>query len=329
MFSYVVRRLVYMVPMLFVISIICFLVLQAPSGSYLSNYVHNLEQQGTRVTDEMVAQLEKRYGLNDPLHLQYFKWISGIITRGDFGQSFIYRRPVSELIAERLPWTILIAGSTLIFTWILGIPIGIYSAVNKYSPGDHLFTVFGFFGISIPNFFLALMLLFLMAFVVQTGSVGGLFSPEFAAAPWSVAKFVDLLKHIWMPIVAVGTAGLAGVIRKMRGNLLDVLNQQYVQTARSKGLRENIVVYKHAVRNALHPLIMSLGMSLPQLISGAIIVGIVLNLPTTGVIFYRAIRGQDTYLAGSFLMMMALLLMVGNLLADIALALVDPRIRYD
>ena len=329
MISYVIRRVLYMIPMIFLISIVCFLVLQAPSGSYLTSYIHNLEQQGTNVTDSMVAQLKSRYGLDDPLHVQYLKWVGGIITRGDFGQSFIYRRPVAELIGERLPWTILIAGSTFIFTWLIGIPIGIYSAVNKYSLGDHFFTIFGFFGVSIPNFFLALILLFLMAFVVKTGSVGGLFSAQYATAPWSWAKLIDLLEHIWMPIVAVGTAGLAGVIRKMRGNLLDVLNQQYIQTARSKGIREEIVIYKHAVRNALHPLIMSLGMSLPKLISGAVIVGIVLNLPTTGVIFYRAIRGQDTYLAGSFLMMMAVILMVGNLLADISLAWIDPRIRYD
>lgn len=318
-----------MIPTLFLISVICFVILQAPSGSYLSNYIHNLEQRGTEVSQDLVHQLKERYGLDQPLYVRYFKWIGGIITRGDFGQSFIFRRPVADLIAERLPWTIVIAGSTFLFTWILGIPIGIYSAVHKYSVGDHVFTLLGFIGISIPNFFLALLLLFFMAFVVDTGSVGGLFSPQYVTAPWSWAKFVNLLSHIWLPIVAVGTAGLAGVIRKMRGNLLDVLNQQYIQTARSKGLRETVVVYKHAVQNALHPLIMSVGMSLPRLISGAVIVGIVLNLPTTGVIFYRAIRGQDTYLAGSFLMMMSFILLIGNLLADLALAWIDPRVRYD
>jgi len=329
MLSYTLRRVLYMIPTMVLISIIVFVILQAPSGSYLDSYIHNLEQQGTEVSEELVNRLKERYGLDQPIYVRYFKWVSGIITRGDFGQSFIFRRPVSDLILERLPWTIVIAGSTFLFTWLLGIPIGIYSAVRQYSLGDHIFTLFGFVGISIPNFFLALLLLFFMAFWLETGSVGGLFSPQYVGAPWSWGKFVDLLTHIWLPIVAVGTAGLAGVIRKMRGNLLDVLNKQYIQTARSKGQNETVIIYKHAVRNALHPLIMSLGMSLPKLISGAVIVGIVLNLPTTGVVFYRAIRGQDTYLAGSFLMMMAFILLLGNLLADLVLAWVDPRVRYE
>lgn len=329
MLSYIIRRILYMIPMFFLISIICFVVIQLPSGDYLTNYIHNLEAQGTVVSKEAVQILRERYGLSDPFYIQYLKWIGNIVIHGDFGESFIYRRPVSQIIGERLPWTVGITFGTLVLTWMVGLPLGIYSATHQYSVGDNILTVIGFLGLSIPNFFLALFLMFASIFVFNVGDVGGLFSPEYVGVPWSWAKFTNLLEHVWAPILVIGTGGLAGVMRRMRGNLLDALKQPYMQTARSKGLSERRVVYKHGVRNAINPLIMSLGMSLPSLIEGAIISSIVLNLPTTGVVFYQAIRAQDTYLAGSFLLMLSVLLMVGNLLGDILLSMVDPRVRYE
>lgn len=312
-----------MIPMMFLISVVCFTVIKLQPGDFGSQYF----QQG-RVSPEMIFQLRAQLGLDEPAHKQYLKWMTGILTRGDFGYSFAYKRPVSALIWERLGWTVVIAGASLLFTWVIAVPIGIYSALRKYSLFDYVTTFIGFIGISVPDFFMALVLMF---FVLKAGgtSVGGLFSPHFINAPWSWAKFVDMLKHIWIPIVAIGTSGTAGIIRQMRGNLLDVLGEQYVRTARAKGLSEGIVIYKHAVRNAINPLVSMLGMQLPQLISGTIITAIVLNLPTMGPFFYDALINQDQYLVMTFLMFSALLLLVGNLFADILLAAVDPRIRYE
>lgn len=309
--------------MMFLISVVCFTVIKLQPGDFGSQYF----QQG-RVSPEMIFQLRAQLGLDEPAHKQYLKWMTGILTRGDFGYSFAYKRPVSALIWERLGWTVVIAGASLLFTWVIAVPIGIYSALRKYSLFDYVTTFIGFIGISVPDFFMALVLMF---FVLKAGgtSVGGLFSPHFINAPWSWAKFVDMLKHIWIPIVAIGTSGTAGIIRQMRGNLLDVLGEQYVRTARAKGLSEGIVIYKHAVRNAINPLVSMLGMQLPQLISGTIITAIVLNLPTMGPFFYDALINQDQYLVMTFLMFSALLLLVGNLFADILLAAVDPRIRYE
>jgi peptide/nickel transport system permease protein len=260
--------------------------------------------------------------------MQYFTWVKGIITEGDFGYSFAYKRPVAELIWERMGWTVVVAGSTILFTWVLAIPIGIFSATHKYSIFDYIFTFVGFIGISVPNFFMALLLMYLVLSLGGT-EVGGLFSQEYIGAPWSIAKFIDLIKHIWIPLIAIGTAGMAGILRQMRGNLLDILGEQYVQTARAKGLNENIVIYKHAVRNAINPLISMFGMQLPKLISGTIISAIVLNLPTMGPFFYDALINQDQYLVMTFLMFSAFMMLIGNLIADLLLALVDPRIRLD
>lgn len=323
MFNYIVRRLLYMIPLLILISILSFTVIKLQPGEFGSQYFNN-----PRVSPETVIQLRKRLGLDQPSYIQYLKWVKGIVTEGNFGYSFAYKRPVSELIWERMGWTIVVSAATIIFTWLLAIPIGIYSATHKYSLFDYFFTLIGFIGISVPNFFLALILMYLILANGGT-SVGGLFSNEYIGAPWSWGKIIDLLKHIWIPLIAIGTAGMAGIIRQMRGNLLDVLGEQYVQTARAKGLNERMVIYKHAVRNAINPLVSIFGMQLPQLISGTIISAIVLNLPTMGPFFYDSLINQDQYLVMTFLMFSAVMMIFGNLIADLLLAWTDPRIRYD
>lgn len=323
MMNYILRRFLYMIPLMILISIISFAVIKLQPGEFGSQYFKN-----PRVSPKTVEQLRERLGLDEPAYLQYLKWVKGIITEGDFGYSFAYKRPVSALIWERMGWTVVVAASTIIFTWGLAIPIGIFSATHKYSIFDYIFTFIGFIGISIPNFFLALVLMYWV--LAQGGtSVGGLFSPEYIGAAWSWGKIIDLLKHIWIPLIAIGTAGMAGILRQMRGNLLDILGEQYIQTARAKGLKEKTVIYKHAVRNAINPLISMFGMQLPRLISGTIISAIVLNLPTMGPFFYDALINQDQYLVMTFLMFSAFLMLVGNLIADVLLAWVDPRIRFD
>lgn len=323
MMNYILRRFLYMIPLMILISILSFTVIKLQPGEFGSQYFSN-----PRVSPETVENLRARLGLNQPAYMQYLTWVKGIITEGDFGYSFAYKRPVSELIWERLGWTVVVAGSTILFTWVLAIPIGIFSATHKYSIFDYVFTFVGFLGISVPNFFMALLLMYLVLSFGGT-EVGGLFSQQYIGAPWSIAKFIDLLKHIWIPLIAIGTAGMAGILRQMRGNLLDILGEQYVQTARAKGLNENVVIYKHAVRNAINPLISMFGMQLPKLISGTIISAIVLNLPTMGPFFYDALINQDQYLVMTFLMFSAFMMLIGNLIADILLALVDPRIRLD
>ena len=324
---FIFQRFLYMIVTMFFVSVMGFIIITLPPGSYLDVYRAQLEAQGTSTTERQLQAVVQRYGLDQPLHVQYWKWVSGFV-RGDFGRSFQYNRDVSELIWERLGLTVLISICTLIFTWVVAIPIGIYSATHQYSTSDHIFTTVGLIGLSIPNFLLALIFM-VVASMVFNQSVGGLFSPEYVDAPWSAAKLVDLLKHLWIPVVVVGTSGTAGLIRMMRGNLLDVLKMAYVTTARAKGLKETRVIWIHALRNAIHPLIMILGTSLPSIISGATSVSIVLSLPTSGPIYFAALRQQDMYLAGTFLVFLAGMLVIGNFLADILLVWVDPRVRYD
>ncbi|NMB26271.1 MAG: ABC transporter permease [Firmicutes bacterium] len=327
MTAFVGRRFVSMVFTMVLVSIVGFIIINLPPGSYLEVYRAELMVQGTSTADQQIAALEKRYALDKPIYQQYWKWINGFV-HGDFGRSFQYNREVSELIWDRLGYTVVISSISLIFSWIVAIPIGIYSATHKYSFADNVFTFFSFIGLSVPSFLIALVLMVFSSRVFGV-SVGGLFSRAYQDAPWSWAKMVDFLQHLWIPVMVVGMSGTAGLVRMMRGNLLDILNMQYVQTARAKGLSENVVIYRHAVRNALHPLIMSLGMSLPGIISGSTVVSIVLSLPTTGPLYFNALRAQDMFLAGTFLVFMAIMLVVGNFLADIALAVVDPRIRYE
>ncbi len=331
MSRYVIQRLLMSIPVLIIISIVVFIVIQLPPGDYMSTVQAQLQSLGGLTEDEAVKvaeQLRHTYGLDKPLYIQYFVWIKNILTKGDFGFSFQYRKPVADVIWERMGWTILIASLCHLVSTLVGIVIGIYSATHQYSIGDNVATFLAFVGLSVPGFFLALIAMYILAVKVGV-EAGGLFSQRYILAPSGWGKFLDLLSHIWIPIVIVGFAGTARNMRVMRGNLLDVLNLPYVLTARSKGLKEREVIFKHAVPNALHPLIMYQGMVLPFMIQGELIASTVLNIPTAGPMFLNAINTQDMYLAGSFLLLLAVVLVVGNLLADVVLAWIDPRIRYD
>lgn len=327
MTSYLIRRFIYLIPTVIIISLISFTIIVLPPGDFLTVYQSQLAVNDTMASNETIEKLRERYGLNQPLYVQYWKWISGFV-QGDFGESFLFSgQEVKDLIWERLGLTVVISGCTLLFTWLVAIPIGIYSATHQYSFFDYIITFIGFLGLSIPNFFLALILMVIL-FSLGSPITGGLFSQHYIEAGWSWLKLIDLLKHIWIPVVVIGTAGTASLIRIMRGNLLDQLGQQYVITARAKGLKEAVVIYKHAVRIAINPLISHLGYQLPKIISGGTIVAIVLSLPTTGPIYLKSLLGQDMYLAGTFLMLLTTLLLIGNFMADILLAWADPRICY-
>lgn len=327
MARYILNRILYMIPTVIIIIILGFMIMELPPGDYVSVYIQQLESQGMQGARDQADALRARYALDKPLYERFATWIWHFV-QGDFGQSFAYNKPVRDLIGENLFLTVLLSLISLFIAWMIAIPAGVYSATHQYSPGDYAFTLVAFLGVGIPGFLLALVLL-----VIGVKAFGyvpsGLFSPAFEKAPWTVDRVVDLLRHIWVPALIVAVTDTAVLIRMMRGNLLDVLRLNYVQAARARGATENTVVWKHAVRNAMHPLVMTLGMSLPVLISGTAITGIVLNLPVMGPMYLQAIRQNDIYLAGTFLILITLLLVVGNLLADILLAFVDPRIRYD
>ena len=328
MLQYMLKRILYMVPTLFAISLVSFIIIQLPPGDYLTTLVASLASQGEQVDPVALQALRERYGLGQPIYVQYYKWISGIVLRGDFGQSFAWNMAVSDLIWERLALTFVLSFASLIFIWVVAFPIGIYSAVKQYSMGDYFATFIGFVGLATPNFLLALVLMY-VAFKYFGQSVGGLFSPDYQDAPWSWGKLLDLLAHIWIPVVIIGTEGTAGLIRVMRANLLDELRKPYVVTARAKGLPEWKVILKYPVRLALNPFISTVGWVLPGLVSGAAIISIVLSLPTTGPLLIRALQSQDMYLAGAFILMLSALTIVGTLISDLLLAWLDPRIRYE
>ena len=328
MAQFIARRIVFMIPTLFAVSIVAFIIIQLPPGDFLTSYVANLAGSGETVQQDVIEALNERFGLDQPIYVQYFRWISNIILRGDFGQSFAWNAPVESLIWGRLGLTVLLSIATLIFTWIVAFPIGIYSAVKQYSIGDYLATFFGFLGLAIPDFLLALVLMYI-AFKYFNQSVGGLFSPEYVDAPWSVGKALDLFGHLWIPMIILGTAGTASLIRIMRANLLDELRKPYVRTARAKGLPEWKVILKYPVRVALNPFVSTAGWLLPALVSGSIIVAVVLSLPTTGPMLLNALTTQDMYLAGAFILLLSILTMFGTLVSDIVLAWLDPRIRYE
>jgi peptide/nickel transport system permease protein len=327
MLNYFFRRMGYMLITMVIVAIVGFIVIELPPGSYAETEVQRLQKVGGTMTQAQVDAIKRRYGLDQPEYVRFWKWISGFV-RGDFGQSFAYNLPVTELIWARLGLTVVFSLLTLIFSWAVAIFAGVYSATHRYTVPDYILTVFQFIGLAVPNFMLALILM-VFAQRVLNMEVGGLYSRAFEDAPFSFAKFLDLLNHIWIPIIVIGASGTAWLSRVMRANLLDVMNMQYVQTARAKGLHENSVIWKHAFRNAIHPLIMVLGGSLPGIISGETVVAIVLNLPTTGPLYFNALLQKDMYLAGAFLMFLAMLLLLGNLGADMLLAWVDPRIRYE
>ncbi|MBI5252217.1 MAG: ABC transporter permease [Desulfomonile tiedjei] len=326
MLAYIIRRMLIMIPTLIAISIISFTIIQLPPGDFLTTYVAQLSASGEGIDQAELDALRHRFGLDQPIYVQYFQWVWNFV-RGDFGHSFEWNKPVRSLIGERIALTILISTCTLLFTWIVSLPIGIYSAVRQYSWMDYFLTFFGFIGLATPNFLFALILLW-FSYAYLGMSIGGLFSPQFIEAPWSFAKFIDLLKHLWIPVLIVGTGHTAKFIRIIRGNLLDELKKPYVTTARAKGLSETKLILKYPVRVAINPLVSTIGWTLPELISGIAITAVVLNLPTSGPLLLSALMSQDMHLAGSFIMILSILTVIGTLISDILLAWVDPRIRF-
>jgi len=325
MLRYILKRILLMVPTLFVISVIAFIVIQLPPGDFLTSYINNRAAEGTLISNEEITNLRMQYGMDKPMINQYFIWI-GSILKGDYGYSFLYRRPVSELIWERLVLTFVISLVTLLFTWVIAFPVGIFSAVKQYSLGDYVATAFGFLGLSIPNFLFALVLM-VLAFQYFGLSLSGLFSPDYVEAPWSLAKVGNLLQHLWIPVIVLGLSGTAGMIRTMRANLLDELHKPYVTTARAKGQSKFKTLLRYPVRAALNPFVSTIGYTLPNLVSGSIIVSVVLSLPTTGPLLLASLMAQDMYLAGAYVLLLSSLTVVGTLVSDILLAWLDPRIR--
>ena len=325
MLNYVVKRILMMIPTLFVISIIVFVIIQLPPGDYLETYIAELQSQGESVDESKIAFLRQEYGLDKPMSEQYFVWVSGMLV-GDYGYSFEYNLPVSEVIGDRMFLTVLISVITIVFTWMIAFPIGIYSATHQYSWGDYGLSFLGFIGLATPNFLLALVMLYLANVYFGT-SIGGLMDPDFIGQPWSWDKVKSVLEHLWIPIIVIGTSGTAAMIRRLRANLLDELQKQYVITARAKGMEEKKLVRKYPLRMALNFFVSDIGSLLPSVISGAEITAIVLSLPTTGPMMLAALQSQDMYLAGSFLMFLATLTVVGVLISDLLLVVLDPRIR--
>ena len=325
MFGYIVQRLLIMIPTLLAISIIVFVIIQLPPGDYLSSYVAELQSQGEAVDPQKIQFLREQYGLDKPLFEQYFVWFTGML-QGDFGYSFEYNLPVTKVVGDRLVLSFIVSFSTIVFIWVVSFPIGVYSATHQYSIGDYTLTFLGFLGLATPNFLLALVLLYVAnsAFGV---SVGGLMDDRYLGAPWSWGKALSVLEHLWIPVIVIGTSGTAGMIRRLRANLLDELQKQYVVTGRAKGLPARRLLVKYPLRMALNPFVADIGSLLPHVISGAAIVSIVLSLPTTGPMLLHALMSQDMFLAGSFLMFLATLTVVGVLLSDLLLAALDPRIR--
>jgi peptide/nickel transport system permease protein len=313
------------IPTLFAISIISFIIIQLPPGDYLTSYVASLESSGQVVDRETIEALRSQYGLGEPVHIQYWKWITSFIV-GDFGQSYQWQQPVSDLLGERLLLTVMLSVSSLLLIWAIALPVGIYSAVRKYSPGDYIFTFLSFLGLGIPNFLLALVLMW-FAYSQFGTTVGGLYSNEYASAPWSWGKFVNLLEHLWIPTIVLGLGGVAGLTRIMRANLLDELHRPYVVTAKAKGMASTPLLLKYPVRVALNPFVSTVGWTLPGIVSGSIIVSVVLNLPTTGPMLLASLESQDMHLAGAIIMLLSVLTVLGTFISDILLAWLDPRIR--
>ena len=314
-----------MIPTLFAISIITFVIIQLPPGDYLSTYIAELQSQGENVDIAKIEALRAQYGLDKSMVEQYCFWVLGLL-QGDLGFSFEYQLPVSEVVGDRLLLTLILNFTTIIFIWLVSFPIGIYSATHQYSWGDYGLTFVGFIGLATPNFLLALILLY-FANVWFGTSIGGLMDPIYVDEPWSTAKLLSILEHLWVPVVVIGTSGTASMIRRLRANMLDELQKQYVITAKAKGLHPLKALIKYPLRTSLNPFIADIGNMLPQIISGSAIVSMVVSLPTTGPMLISALQSQDMYLAGSFLIFLALLTVIGMFLSDLALAWLDPRIR--
>ena len=327
MILYIIRRFLYFLLLLVLLSIAAFVIIQLPPGDYVSVLVSEMEEmQGVLLDESEIESLRTAYGLDKPMYVQYFRWI-GKFVQGDFGMSIQWQQPVSKLIKERFPLTIMVSLITMLFAYAVGVPIGVYSATHQYSIGDYTATTFGFIGLATPNFLLAIILMFL-GYRYFGWEVGGLFSTEFLTQEWSFAKFIDLLKHLPIPVIVIGTAGTAGLIRIMRGTLLDELKKQYVTTARAKGLTEKKLLYKYPMRIAFNPIVSTIGWSLSGIVSGATLTSIVLNLPTTGPLLYQALLKQDMELAGSIILILSSLTLIGTFISDILLVVIDPRISF-
>ena len=325
MLQFIIRRLIIFIPMLFLMSVVAFAIIQAPPGDFLTDYIAQLQATGEVVDEGQIEALRDHYGLNQPLYVQYLKWIWGIL-QWDLGLSLEWGRPVVELVNDRLAMTIVLGVTTILFTWTLAIPIGILSAVKKYTVIDYFFTFLSYFGVGTPNFMIALVAMW-FAFSWFGIKATGLFSDEYITEPWSIGKVIDLLKHLWLPMLILGTDGTARFTRIVRANLLDEMSKPYVETARAKGLPEWKVVLKYPVRIALNPFVSTAGLELPRLISGQLIVAYVMSLPTIGPLLLRALLSQDMYMAGSIVLILTTLTLIGVLISDIVLAAMDPRIR--
>ena len=328
MLSFIFKRLLWMLPFLVAISFLSFVLIQLPPGDYVTNYIATLAASNEVIDRNTAAELRNRFGLDQPMVVQYWKWISHIVLHGDFGLSFEWQQPVGDLIWERMALTLVLTFSALLVTWGVALPVGVFSAVKKYSIGDYVVTFLSFLGLAIPSFLLALVLMYVAA--VEFGKdVGGMFSEQYLTAPWSMDKVVDLLGHLWIPVVILAVSGTASLIRVMRANMLDELHKPYVTTARAKGLSEFHLLIKYPVRLALNPFISTIAWLLPNLVSGSIIVAVVMSLPTAGPLLLQSLMSQDMYLAGAFILLICILTVLGSLVSDILLALVDPRIRLE
>ena len=327
MLQYIIKRLLILPFLLFIFSIIAFILIQAPPGDFLTSYIAELATSGSSIERAQIDALRALYGLDQPLYIQYLKWIGRLLT-GDLGFSLDWQRPISELIGERLALTLALGVGTFIFTWLVAIPIGILSATRQYSFFDYFFTVFNYIGVATPTFMTALVLMWI-AFKYYGLSVTGLFSPEYIDAVWSWDRTVDLLKHLWLPVVILGMDGTARLARVMRANLLDELKKPYMEMARAKGMSEWSLVMKYPVRLALNPLVSTIGWYLPLIFSGSVIVATVMNLPTIGPMLLRALISQDMFLAGTIILIYMILAIIGTLISDILLAWLDPRIRME
>ncbi len=328
MVRYVLKRVLMMIPTIMIISVISFVIIQLPPGDYLTSYAAGLRTTGDNVDEAEIAALRERYGLGQPVYVQYWKWVSGILMRGDWGQSMEWNKPVKDLIWERLSLTVFLSLVAVMVSWFIAIPVGVYSATHQYSIPDYVFSAISFIGAGMPGFMIALIVMWVA--MRQFGfNVGGLFSQEYMMEPWSLAKFVDLLKHLWIPVFVIALGSTAGSIRTTRANVLDELNKPYVETARAKGLKEGKLIWKYPVRVSMNPFFSTVGWTLANLISGETLIAVVLSLQTIGPMMLRALTSQDMYLAGSFLLLLSMLTVIGTLISDILLAWVDPRIRME
>jgi peptide/nickel transport system permease protein len=328
MLNFILKRILKIILLWFIISIIIFILIQLPPGDYLTSMMASLDAQGTTVSNSYIESITKQYHLDKPIIIQYLYWIKGILLEGDLGNSFVWQKPVTELIKERMLLTIIVSLISLLVTWALAVPIGIYSAIRQYSFFDYFFMVFSFIGLSAPGFLIALIIMY-QVFKFTGMAITGLFSPEFTNAPWSIAKFIDMLKHLWFPIFLIAFSGIGTMMRNVRALMLDEIKKQYVITARAKGLSENKMLLKYPVRIAFNPIISTIGWLLPTIIAGELLISIILNLPTMGPLMLSALLHQDMFLAASFLLIVSTLTLIGTLISDILLAFMDPRVKLE